>query len=573
MRTRRERESDTAIYSAGPWPRRLRLGAGSILFLYVTLHLIDHALGNIGLGAMQAMLMVQLWLWQGAVGSLLLYGAFLVHGGLGLAAFYQRRFYGLTGSEWTQLVLGLAIPALLANHLADTRLALLLYGLPKQYPQVLATFWVFVPLFGVLQVVVLIVAWAHGCIGMHTAFRLKRWYGRVDRLLLVLAVLLPVLALLGFVTGAREVARDLHVPAWRAVELAPARIGTPPEAAHLFAVRNACIGAWLALLALVLTLRGLRTWREARRRGIAITYPDGRVVEVPAGFSVLEASRRIGFPHASICGGRGRCSTCRVRVLGAAAALAPPAASEAAVLARVGADPVRIRLACQLRPRAAIGVYPLIPPDIARSFLAGSGGGKPGEERFVVAMFVDLRDSTALIRDRLPYDAVFLLGRFVETAAAAVLAAGGVPNQFTGDGMLALFGLHASPLEACRAALGAASRIAATLNEVGGALAEAGGPFGFGIGAHCGMAVVGEIGFGRSRTFTALGQVVHLAARLEQAARDFRQAAVISAEIFERAGLAPPPEAAREMTPRGHDRPLAVYLLSAASLAREFAPA
>jgi len=572
VRGKRDREGDTAIYSAGPWPRRIRLGAGTILFIYVTLHLIDHALGNIGLGAMQAMLMAQIWLWQGVVGSLLLYGALLVHGTLGLAAFHQRRFYRLTGTEWTQLVLGLALPALLANHLADTRLALLLYGLPKQYPQVLATFWVLVPFFGLLQVVVLIVAWTHGCIGMHGAFRLKRWYGRVERWLLVLAVLLPLLALLGFVAGAREVARDMLVPGWRAAELAPARIGTPAEAAHLFAVRNVCIGAWLALIALVLALRGLRTWREARRQGIAITYPDGRTVEVPDGFSVLEASRRIGFPHASICGGRGRCSTCRVRVLGAAAGLAPPAAPEAAVLARVGADPVRIRLACQLRPRGAIGVYPLIPPDIARFFLAGSAGGIVGEERFIVAMFVDLRDSTALIRGRLPYDAVFLLRRFVEAAAAAVLAAGGVPNQFTGDGLLALFGLHASPLEACRAALGAAGRIAAALNEVSGAAAEAGGPFGFGIGAHCGMAVVGEIGFGQSRTFTALGEVVHLAARLEQAAREFRQSAAISAEIFDRAGLEARTAAAREITPRGYDRPLAVHLLSAAALARGFGP-
>ena len=81
-------------------------------------------------------------MWQGLIGSILLYGAFLVHGGLGFAAFYQRRFYGLTLLDVAQLVLGLAISALLANHLADTRLALLLYGLPKRYSRVLITFWV-----------------------------------------------------------------------------------------------------------------------------------------------------------------------------------------------------------------------------------------------------------------------------------------------------------------------------------------------------------------------------------------------------------------------------------------------
>lgn len=560
-------DASAAIYSAGPWSRRLRLASGSILFLYVALHLANHALGNIGLGAMQAMLAIQLWFWQGVIGSLLLYGAFLLHGGLGVFAFYQRRFFGWRWAESAQLVLGLAVPALLANHLADTRLALVLYGIPKQYPQVLATFWVLVPLFGALQVAVLIVAWAHGCIGMHYAFRLKRWYGRVNRLLLVLAVLLPVLALLGFVQGAREVARAISLPAWRAVELGAARMGTPAEAERLFHVRNLFIAGWLVLLALVLALRGLRAWRERRSHGIAITYPDGRVVRLPTGCSVLEASRRIGFPHAAICGGRGRCSTCRVRVFGDQAALAPPAASEAAVLARVRADPGRVRLACQLRPLGSIGIYPLIPPEIAANFLVGSGRGILGEERFIVAMFVDLRNSTALVRGRLPYDAVFMLRRFVETAAAAVVAAGGVPNQFTGDGLLALFGLASRPAEACRAALAAAVRLAEALGGRTEAMADdSDGPLGFGIGAHCGTAVVGEIGFGGSRTFTALGEVVHLAARLEQASRDLRQAAVISADILELAGVASPIRApassATELTLRGHDRALRVHLFA-----------
>ena len=567
--------TSVGIYSAGPWSRRLRLASGSILFLYVTLHLSNHALGNIGLGAMQAMLAIQLWLWQGVIGSILLYGAFLLHGGLGVFAFYQRRFFGLRWLEGAQLVLGLAVPALLANHLADTRLALLLYGIPKQYPQVLATFWVLVPLFGALQVVVLIVAWGHGCIGMHYAFRLKPWYGRASRLLLVLAILLPVLALLGFVQGGREVARAMAVPAWRAAELGAAKAGTSAEAVHLFHVRDLFIAGWLILLALVLVLRGLRTWRERSSRSVAITYPDGRVVGLPAGCSVLEASLRIGFPHAAICGGRGRCSTCRVRVFGDPASLAPPTASESAVLARVRADPGCVRLACQLRPLGSIIIYPLIPPGIAARFLVGSGRGMLGEERFIVAMFVDLRDSTALVRGRLPYDAVFMLRRFVESAAMAVIDAGGVPNQFTGDGLLALFGLASGPAEACRAALAATIRLAQALGGQTETMQdESEERLAFGIGAHCGTAVVGEIGFGGIRTFTALGEVVHLAARLEQASRDLRQAAVISAEILERAGVTlpvgSPTSSATELRVRGHDRPLRVNLFTIVTLREGF---
>ena len=46
-----------------------------------------------------------------------------------------------------------------------------------------------------------------------------------------------------------------------------------------------------------------------------IAYPNGRQASFPRGRSILEVSRAAGIPHASVCGGRGRCSTCRVRVV------------------------------------------------------------------------------------------------------------------------------------------------------------------------------------------------------------------------------------------------------------------
>jgi adenylate cyclase len=106
------------------------------------------------------------------------------------------------------------------------------------------------------------------------------------------------------------------------------------------------------LVALLFAARGLR-WLVERRRNVRLTYPGGRVVAVPRGMSVLEASRARGIPHASVCGGRGRCSTCRVRIAGgqAADALPPPSAEERRVLARIKASP-DVRLACQVRPPA-----------------------------------------------------------------------------------------------------------------------------------------------------------------------------------------------------------------------------
>src|SRR5262249_13576498 len=121
-------------------------------------------------------------------------------------------------------------------------------------------------------------------------------------------------------------------------------------------VRLGFLGGLIA----VLTARFLR-WHWQRRRGILrLTYPTGRTVEIVPGLSVLEASRFNGIPHASVCGGRGRCSTCRIRVKGETEAMPPPSPEEVKVLERVGAAP-DVRLACQLRPLGDLQVTPLLP--------------------------------------------------------------------------------------------------------------------------------------------------------------------------------------------------------------------
>ena len=89
-----------------------------------------------------------------------------------------------------------------------------------------------------------------------------------------------------------------------------------------------------------------------------------------------------------------------------------------------------------------------------------------GEERYLVSMFVDMRGSTKLAEHRLPFDTVFIVNRFLGAVSQAVIECGGQPNQFVGDGELALFGLTTSPQIACRQALRAAAMIAANVDEL-----------------------------------------------------------------------------------------------------------
>ena len=521
--------------------RWLRLVSGLILFAYVFTHLLNHALCNASIAAADNVLLAQKWIWQGAIGSIALYGALLIHMALGLLALYTRRHFRWSVAEALQLALGLAFPILVANHISVTRGASALYGLNKGYIAELASLWVASPAMGVLQMAVLVTAWGHACLGLFFLLRLRRWFQAAAPLLMAGAVLVPALAMLGFAQGGREVTRLLALPGFRATHLPAAVTGTAAQVAHLASLRNEFLVGWLGAIALVLVARAARRLLEHRRGMIVVAYPNGRMVRVARGVSILDASRLHGVKHAAVCGGRGRCSTCRVRLLGHNASLPPPSAHERALLESIGADPVQVRLACQLRPGCDVTVVPLIPPELAGEFVAGRHPHTPGEERFVAAMFIDLRGSTALAQRRSPFDSVFLLGRFVTAVTQAVVESGGRPVQFLGDGVLALFGLDCAPAAACRQALGTIATLTLRLDPVRDLFRqEAQHELRYGVGLHCGRAIVGEIGFGRHVAFTALGETINTAHRLQELARDRNAEAAVSAQVYAAAGIAAP---------------------------------
>ncbi len=556
------------VAAGQPWHigspiRRWRLASGTVLFTYVSTHLINHALCNASVPTADAMLLVQKFIWQGVVGTTLLYSALLIHALLGLQALYARRHFNWTSGAVLQLALGLAIPAMLANHLAVTRTSLTLYGLNKGYIAELQSLWITHPWLGLLQVCVLIVAWAHGCLGLFFLLRLRRWFPAWRPILLAAAVLLPALALLGFLQGGREVARDLAQPGFKAAHLGLAVVGTPAEAARLTELRNDFLIFYTLCLVLVLAARLVRRLRELRRGLVTITYPGAERVRVAPGLSVLDASFAGRIPHASVCGGKGRCSTCRVRIALSAAPLPPPALHEQRVLDGIGADSAQVRLACQLRPRADLHVVPIIAPAFALQFVAGRTVRVPEDERFVVAMFVDLRGSTGLAQQRTPFDSVFLLGRFIGSVSHGIVESGGRPVQFLGDGVLALFGLETGAGPACSDALAAISAIRAELRDVGRLFEqETGQKLGFGIGVHCGRAIVGEISLPDHIGFTALGETVNIAHRLQEKARDLAVEAVVSEDVFTTAGENPPGYTPQVTELRGRRSPIQIRTLS-----------
>ena len=411
--------------------------------------------------------------------------------------------------------------------------------------------------------IVLVIAWMHGCIGLHFWLRMKAFYAKLAPYLLAAAVLVPTLALLGFYQGGQSVIADSGDAEWRAKNLAPNQVGTPAEQQTLETIIDDFLTFYLVLLGAVVLARGARLLIERRGGMIALSYGNGKTIRVPKGLSVLEASLRYNVPHASVCGGRARCSTCRIRIIGDCSSLPEPSPREAFVLARVGTSDPSIRLACQLRPTADLSFFQLFLPNTSTANEHASNPTRIGQERYLVSLFVDMRGSTRLAEKMLPFDTVFVVNRFLSAVAQAVTESGGRPNQFVGDGMLALFGLASSAQTACRQALKAAALIAKNVDDVNQFLShDLREPIRFGIGIHGGEVIVGDIGYRDHMVFTALGDAVNVAARLQDMTKTLACEAIVSDEVRITAGLGADHLPKQEVTIRGRAEPMLVSVVA-----------
>ncbi len=542
--------------------RWLRLVSGVVLLAYVFSHLVNHALGLWSLEAMETGRGWFVAAWRGLPATALLYGSLAVHYVLALWALFQhRRLSKMRPLEAAQLMLGFVTVPLLAEHVLTTRVHHALHGTQDSYLYVLLSLWADGGREAALQSVALIVAWIHGWLGLHLWLRLKPWYGQAYPYVLSVALLVPILSLLGFVQGGRAVAPIAADP--RRLVTAMVEIGWPNRAAVEFAARaeTQILMGWLAALVLVLLARGWRSWRGRHYRAIELRYPGGVRIEVPKGASVLEASQLADLPHAAVCGGRGRCSTCRVRIGKGSWAVPRPSADELRVLKRIAAPP-NVRLACQLRPVANLEVVPLLPP----SARPKDGFARPpllaGEEREIAVLFADLRGFTTMAERRLPYDVVFIMNRYFEALGEAIEQSGGQIDKFTGDGVMALFGIDRGPAAGCRQALAATRAMGEGLARLNETLRhDLRHPLRVGMGLHAGPAIIGEMGFGAATAVTAVGDTVNAANRLEALTKTYSCQLIISDHAARHAGIDLSAFASAEFTLRGRRQPMQVHLI------------
>ena len=487
-----------------PSRRDLRLASGLILFIYVAAHLVNHALGLVSIAVAERGLRIAVAVWQSPPGTLVLYGAAGTHIALAFLAIYQHRTLRMPPAELLRIALGLSIPTLLIAHAVGTRLAFELYDHPPDYAHVVWMLW-HSGREG-RQIALLVPGWMHGCMGINFAFGKRAGYQRFRLALFGAALLLPAFAVLGFLSMLKEVSLLAQDPAWVATTIVQL-----DDAQHLALgnVHDGLLALYFGAIATVFIARAVRAFVEERRGSlISIGYP-GRTVRVPRGWSVLEASRGHHIAHVSMCGGRARCSTCRVRLIAGEDQCPPPAEAERRTLLRIHAAE-GTRLACQLRPLGNISVLPLL----TAAPRASRDSAIDAAEHEVSVMLVDFRWRQSQ-RRLLPHDLLYALNRFSEMVGDTARAAGGLPIQFMGDRVVVLFGLDVVPFEANRQALLASVELDARLAALRAQLQrELGCETEHAIHLHTGMAAVGEAGDRLTRTLIAAGSAIDVVRQL-----------------------------------------------------------
>jgi len=539
----------------------VHLSTGLVLFLFISMHLFNASLGIVSIGAMDAASAYLIKPWTSTIGIGLLMTAALTYMSLALWTTVSRRSLNLPKWQWVQLVFGLAIPFLMVEHALGTAGIRIAFDMEPSYGFVLAAFWRFEPILGVIQGLLLLVAWTHASIGLHHWLRFKPWYANARPYLFAIAIALPTMALAGFISGGLE-ARALSADsAW--VKQLLADVQYPGRQANAFVTNGAWVmrGIVASAIALVFIVFTVRLFVQQRRATCRVRYPSGDIIPGQAGATILEISRSANIPHASVCGGRGRCSTCRVRIVEGQTSLPPPSPAELSVLRRLNL-PHNVRLACQTRPTGDVQIEPLLAPNTDLSAALRAQDKLHGEEIDIAVMFCDIRGFTTLSEERLPYDTVFLLNRYFATMGEAITESGGRVDKFIGDGIMALFGVGSDLETGCRDAIRAAKRMAEELDCMNDVFSnELPAPLRIGIGIQAGPAIVGEMGYKEATSVTAIGDTVNTASRLESVTKRENVQTIIGKSVADGAKLDLSTFPLRALQMRGRQESAEGYLI------------
>ena len=520
--------------------RRSRTISGCILFFYVFTHLLNHSLGLISLDTMEQGRAIFLRFWRHDIIFYVLYGALSIHFLLGVYALARRRSFRMSRKEWIRNSCAVLIPFFLASHLSITLWGSRFLGLNDSYAFMIISTYIFDPFGYIILGLMLMLVWTHGSIGIIGLIEFREFYSKRRGLFQGLILGLPLIAYGGYIRASIELSEASQSNPITILELISNSNFTAEIGEKIVSLSDLLqFLVYPILLSLFVAFYFIRNLLEKRFNSIQVQYTDGTNINVSRGSSLLEASHKAGRYHESVCGGRGRCTTCRVRVTSSLGELPKPNKIEQSVINRLNFDQ-SLRLACQLRPETDIEINPLIKlvNHDKQNLRFSNQENLSGIEKETVIMFCDLRGFTRLSDGKMPFDVVFILNKYFKLVTDAVEENKGRIDKFIGDGVMAIFDKDTTISKNCKNALKGAAMITTYLNELNDELSTDDiEPLRLGIGIHSGNAIIGKMGYGEASTDTAIGDTVNVASRLEQLTKDYSCQLMFSSIVAENAEL------------------------------------
>ena len=263
--------------------------------------------------------------------------------------------------------------------------------------------------------------------------------------------------------------------------------------------------------------------------------PDEKEVGIAEGESLLQAAVRAEIPLAHICGGHGRCSTCRGIILQGLENCLPRTPQEEAIAQQLQFD-ATIRLACQTTVRGDVTLRRLVLDDedveLSSLFVRGVEPGAVGVEKHVLILFADIIGFTPFAEALLPYDVVHVLNRYFHLVGEVITRHGGRINNYMGDGFMALFESE-DPKEGSLRAIRAGLDLLTAIDKFGPYLEEHyQRKFHIRLGLHFGQVVAGDLGMPGNKKMTIIGDAVNFASRIESANKQAGTHFLISADTY-----------------------------------------
>lgn len=249
--------------------------------------------------------------------------------------------------------------------------------------------------------------------------------------------------------------------------------------------------------------------------------------------SILEIALNNDMPFIHACGGNARCSTCRVLVLSKLDNLHPRNEAEKQ-LAKIKGLEKNIRLACQSKIKNSIKLRRLVLDDDDIDIAISESEITSGKEKKLAVLFSDIRGFTTFSEKHLSYDIIHILSRYFNQMGEAILNNNGFIDKYIGDGMMAIFGLEEdNPEDICFDAILAGLDMLKKLEPLNDYLKKNfNESFQIGIGIHYGEVVIGEVGHRKRRQFTAIGDAVNFASRIESTTKKAGVPFLVSEELY-----------------------------------------